>query len=309
MTLQTRKLERRTELQLRLRNGFLRNRNQVLHCKVKRLQRKLDEAHLDTEKLEKEKKLHLSQVAVLHRRPPQFDPLSIPIMRLPVELRSIIQSEALHLNSPARVKDLKALLLMASPPLARKLEVPLQFRPQYVQTFLRTNAVDVDDLVSMEFSISRYERETGVNFWMNVRSLHLQLFSWQVQSANLRSRRARKARRTARQAIFQRCSNIKHLTIDLKIQLDSIQDVAQGTLKASGYQSTLETLCKLKTLHIAKTECDWEFDAVPMSASNVRLAKAACKSLVSAMKKAVLHTNPGCHVTEGPDPDWNRARS
>ena len=306
MSSRLKELRKRDKLQRRLRNGFLRNRNEVLRCKVKQLQRKLDQtrrAHTQgqaNEELHEKLRVLEKEVAVLKCRPALFDPLRDPVHRLPAELQSIIQTEAVRCDKTLSNEDVRALLMLEPPPFPNNIQVPIELRPQYVKLLLQTNVVEVDSLRWRENAIAKYEAMTGINVWTSIRSLHLELYGSFLRHGNIETCAEYIGEQ---QAIVKKCANTQHFALVLKIDPWYCEPGDNDLLKSSGYQEALQAMTELKTMHIKLSKKDQSTRV--FSEAEIELANNWGRDMVKKIREAIMQVAPDCQITDSPEIDWN----
>lgn len=255
--------------------------------------------HADNELHEKLRILE-TEIAVLKHRPALFDPLRDPINRLPAELQSIIQTEAIRCDKTISTEDLRALLMLAPPPLPNNIQVPLELRPQYVKAFLQTNVVGVESLKVSKNQIAKYEVLTGINVWASVRALHLTIYPPLLQQGQVPSF---VEVIEEEQAVIKQCMNTQHFALTFIYNPFHCGQGDVDLLRSSGYQEALQALSKLKRMHVGLIKDDCGLG--PYTEDINEGANQWGRAMVKKIREAIVQTAPDCQITNSPEIEVN----
>jgi hypothetical protein len=241
-----------------------------------------------------------AEIRILKKRPAPFDPITIPFLRLPAELRETVQGEALKLKKIVGAEDLLPFLRSRLDPIAETIQLPHHLRLRHVKTFVQVNTVNVILLEFLSKRIPEIMDIHGPDKMTNwIRAVHFDIGSWcmfptdDVHAAPIRET----------YALLGECANLQHISVSFKIDPTLLifhRTVAQiqgaADVEETDYSFLSSIPAGVKSAHITINN--------KVRTGTARLddeseyVKAWVTSSITAIKAMILQASPQCQITE-----------
>ena len=290
---------KRELVNLHATNRELRNENSQLHdecvqfySECSQLRFENDDLRAENTQLKASTRRAEIENRVLKSRDLHFDPLFDPIRHLPAELQQMIQVEALKLGRPTSSEDLSPFITFNAPYFPNKIQMPLHLRPRYFKTFLRSNTVDVEALVTNRQVIREYSRNAAHTGTLRdcIRSLRLNLYVEDLFRPECHLV-------TSKISMLKRCTQVEHLEVCFVLFLENVMGIFQSPAQFhdSEYLEIIKTLRKLGKVELqitAGAEKRWRY----LPATFAEDGDQWLDKIEVFLKAAALESSPTCKV-------------